>query len=118
MALSNLTQGKKINTATIASGETVSDAVHLEDHVLCGFILPAAFTGASVTFRGSVNNSTYTTIYDYTNTAVGATVTQGRAYSLNPIDFLSWPYIKIVSGGSEGAERSITILSTRTLNSR
>lgn len=115
----NRTQGKRSQTVTIAGGATASSAAYLEDFVLCGFITPAAFTGTSVTFQGSLDNSTFTTIYDYTNTVIGvSTVVTSRAYSLNVIDFLGWPYIKIVSNGAEGAARDVILLSTRALNSR
>ncbi len=116
--MTSLTQGKEYHDVVISSSGTVSTAASLNDFTLCGFILPAAFTGAAVTFQGSVDNVTFSTIYDSSDAAIGATVTQGRAYSLNLIDFLGYPYIKIVSGSAEGAERTIQLLSVRSLNNR
>lgn len=118
MALSNLTQGKKFLSVTIASSGTDSETFHLEDFVLCGFITPATLTGTSVSFKGSKDGTNFFPIYDSTNILISVTVAVSRAYSLNVIDFLSWPYIKIVSGSSEAADREIVLFGTRALNAR
>ena len=110
------TRGKQSIDVTIASSGTVSSAAYCNDSVLCGFILPAAFTGTAITFQGSLDNTTFYTIYDDTNTAIGvSTAAQGRAYSLNVIDFTGWNYIKIVSGSAEAAGRTVTLLFANAL---
>lgn len=95
---------------TIASGATASDGVYLVGQTLCGFCLPAAFTGTAVTFQTSPDGVTYQTLYDSTNATIGATVTQGRNYALNPANFAGYAYVKIVSGAAEGAARTVTLM--------
>lgn len=116
--MTSVTQGKHFFPVIIASGQTASASAQIGDLILTGFILPAAFTGTAVTFQGSLDNITFYTIYDSTNTALTATVTQGRAYTMNLVNFTTWPYMKIVSGSAEGADRTVTLLVSRALNPR
>ena len=93
---------------TIASGATASDTLDIVGLSVCGFVLPATFTGTAVTFQTAISpTATFQTLYDTTNTAIGATVTQGRNYSVNPANFAAWRYVKIVSGSAEGGARTI-----------
>lgn len=96
---------------TIASGGTVSSEADLVGLSVCGIVMPATFTGTVVTFQTSTSSGgTFQGLYDYTNTAVGATVTQGRNYSLNPANFAAWRYVKAVSGSAEGGDRIVTLI--------
>lgn len=76
----------------------------------CGFILPASFTGATVSFSVSADDVTYAALYDSTNTLISITVTQGRAYAL-PIGVFPFVYVKIVSASNEAAARTIIVSS-------
>lgn len=98
------------STITIANGATDSSSIALGSYAQCGFILPAAFTGTAVSFKVSLDNSTFTALYDSANALVSVTVTQGRAYAF-PISTFPFLFIKLVSNGAEGAARSITIAS-------
>lgn len=98
-------------TATIASGQTVSGAVALPSATMSGLILPAAFTGTSISFQVSVDGSAYVALYDSSNALETVTVTQARAYSLNPTVFAGWPYAKLVSNAAEGGSRAITVVT-------
>lgn len=97
-------------TATIANGGTLSDAVDLGASTVCGLILPAAFTGTGLSFQVSADGVTYVALYDSSNTAESMTVTQGRAYSVNPSVFAGWQYAKVVSNAAEGASRAVTLV--------
>jgi len=96
-----------LNGGTVSSVADVSNSGHL-----LGFVMPAAFTGATVGFQVSADGTTYATLYNSSNNAVSITVTQGRAYSFTA-DILSalsnWRYVKLVSGSAEGADRDIQI---------
>lgn len=116
MALTYASHGKARDTATIANGQTVSGAVDLNDLVFAGFMTPAAFTGTAVTFQGSVDGANYAQICDDTGTALSVTVTTSKSYSINPIYFLGYTHIKLVSGSSEAAARDLTVFATRALN--
>lgn len=105
--------GSSVNTGavTIASGATASTAIDLQSFGFVGFITPAALTGTAFTFTGSIDNSTFVALYNSDNTAYSITVGTSRYYCLNPADFLGMKYVKIVSNGAEGADRTITVIT-------
>ena len=100
---------------TIASGSAISDALDMGASPdafggLAGFVMPAAFTGASVTFQVSADDSTYQALYNSSNSQVSITVSASRSYALLQ-DVRSclqmWRYVKIVSASNEGGARTI-----------
>ena len=95
-------------TATIANNAQDSSTIDMRGYAQGGFILPAAFTGATVSFKVSVDDSTYAAFYDSANSLVSITVTQAQAYAF-PIGLFAFPYVKIRSASAEGAARSISI---------
>lgn len=98
-------------TIDVSDSATVSQAVNLEGATLCGFILPATFTGTTITFQiADEEGGTYVNLYDKTNTQVSFSVTQGRGYSVDPALFACAQFIKLVSGSTEGADRVIKLL--------
>lgn len=99
------------NTVTISSGQTASGALDLRGRAFVGFIMPAAFTGSSVTFQGSADGTNFYALYNSDNTQFSITVSTSRYYCLNPADFLGMQQLKIVSGSAEGADRDITIVT-------
>jgi hypothetical protein len=98
-------------STTILSGQTTSAALHLRDYVLVGLIMPAAFTGTTITFTASDTlGGTYVTIYDSSGAAISATVAASRAIGLTgaEVDAVApWQFVKLVSGSAEGADRII-----------
>lgn len=99
-------------TLTIASGQTTSDAIDLGSMGLVGFLMPSAFTGTSITFTGAFSDSdTYTALYNADNNAFSITVAVDRYYMLNPADFIGTRFVKFVSGSSEGAERTLKVIT-------
>jgi len=98
-------------TATIANGGTVSDAIDLEGRGLTAMVMPAAFTGTTITFQGSVDGVTYQALYNASNSAVSMTVAASRTYLFTPGDFSGIRYLKVVSGSAEGAARSILLVA-------
>lgn len=96
-------------TTTILSGQTDSDAINFKDFAQGGFILPAAFTGATVSFKVSnTETGTFTALYDAANVLVSLTVTQARAYAF-PVALFPFAFVKIVSASAEGADRLIDV---------
>lgn len=94
-------------TTIIASGQTTSAVVDQTGGLVSGIALPAAFTGASVSFTVcGTEGGTYQALYDETNTLVSLTVAVSRSYIL-PAAIAAWPYFKIVSASAEGADRTI-----------
>ena len=98
-------------SVVIANGQTVSEAAPFYGLRLVGLITPAALTGTSVTFQGSVDGVTYVPIYDSAGVAITATVSTSRWTVLDPADFAGMAYIKVVSGSAEGAARTIVLIA-------
>jgi len=109
--LGNLT----LNFVTIAQSGTTSGAIDLQGLVLCQIILPAAFTGTGITFSSSWDDVTYQVLYNSSNAALSLTVTQGRNYNLAPQDFAGCRYLKVISGSSEAAARSVGLITREAL---
>lgn len=100
-------------TAVIASGQTTSGAIDLVGTALVGLFMPSAFTGTAVTFTAAATlTGTYLAVTDSTGAAVSATVAASKYVALSPTTFAGLRYVKLVSGSSEGADRTIT-LATR-----
>ena len=95
-------------TVTIASAGTVSGAVQADEFAAFGLMMPAAFTGTTLTFQVSGDGTTYQALYDRYNVAVSMTVAVNRHYDL-PTELASWHSFKLVSGSAEGAARSLIV---------
>lgn len=99
-------------TATIANGATTSGAVDLKNKTLVGIEFPAALTGTSVSFTVARHGSTtFLPLYTSAGTRVSVTFTASSHIGLLASDFAGCEQVKIVSSASEGAERSITLIS-------
>ena len=107
-----LNRGDTRTTATIASSGTTSTAVDFRANAFGGIALPATFTGTTLTFQVSADDTTYQALNDRYGAAVSMMVAQGESYPL-PTELAGWPWFKIVSGSSEGGNRSITIVRKR-----
>ena len=108
-------RGSDIRTVTIASGQTTSDVIDSRGMSLVALIFSAQPTGTSFSFLGSVDNVTFYPIKDASNAAVSVTVSGANLHTLNPVNFLSIPFLKIVSNASESAARTITaVIGTYT----
>ena len=98
-------------TATITSGQTDSAAIDLKGYDLVGFIMPSAMTGTSISFKVSdYDGGTYAALYNSSNALISFTTAASRAYKVTDDNLKGLRYIKLVSGSSEGANRSITLL--------
>jgi hypothetical protein len=96
------------NAATIAISTTTSSAINLAGFDLCGIQMPAAFTGATISFLASVDGTTYQALHNtVAGTLLSYTVTQGTFVAINPVDFYGVNYFKIVSASSEIAARTL-----------
>lgn len=102
-------RGAVKQAVAIASSGTTSAAVHADAYAMFGLVVPAAFTGTSITFTVSADGATYQALYDSAGNQVSVTVAQGQSYDL-PSELASWPFWKIVSGSSEGAARTLVVV--------
>lgn len=95
-------------TTAIPAGTTTSGVIDAHQFGQGGFAIPAAFTGASVSFLvADIPAGGYQPLYGPSNALVSQNVTPGCSYSF-PAAVFSWPYVKIVSASNEAAARTIT----------
>src|SRR5436190_3123039 len=89
-------------TATIASGQSLSDAVDMGEGSLAGIVFSDEWTAAGVDFFVSVDNVTYQQLYDVSGLVALTTGAAGadRSVSLDPAAFLGWRYVKVRSSTS------------------
>ena len=99
----------------IANGESLSAALDLDGGVLEGFVMPAAWTPATVSFEGSMDDVTYYECGD--GTAEVSLVADAGWIIAIPIGSINGlgRYVRVRSGTSaipvnQGAARTITLL--------
>src|SRR3954463_4432954 len=97
-------------TVTIASGATLSGAADLSGYTLVGLIMPAAFTGTSITFSMSDDAGTFYAITNAGGTALSATVAASKCILVTPGDFVGIRHLKLTSGSTEGGSRIIKLI--------
>lgn len=104
-------------TAHILNAATASEEIAIWSYMVAGMNLPAAFSGAAVTFKGShaslANGGVYNTIYDADGNAITITVAANRAVSLTGAQadaVAAWPWIQLVSSSPEGGDRVIEMV--------
>lgn len=100
-------------TVTIASGATDSEAIRVDNYVVAGLLMPAAFTGTAITFLASdKKDGTFRAVYDSDGVQVSAAVAISQAVGLSSGEadaMAPWAYIKLVSNAAEAADREIGV---------
>lgn len=95
---------------TILTASTKSAVIDLVGGTICGLITPGTFTGTAITFEVSNDVAgTFVALNDSSG-AVSVTVTTSKAYSINPVTFYGWRYIKIVSNAGANADAGRTVI--------
>ena len=105
--------GRTVNIpVTIASGQTESSSAEVGNMLLSGIVFPATMTGATITFKWSFENTTFVDVKETDGSAVSYTASDGDVIRLDPSgwSFAGQGFLKIVSAGSEGAERKVNLL--------
>ncbi len=103
-------------TATILSGQTVGVAFYVGAKAPISLRMPTTaqgFTGTTMTFQGSFDNVLYQAI----NQGGGAyteTVAVDKDIALDQSALAGFPYLKLVSGSAEAADRSV-VVTTRAV---
>lgn len=96
-------------TATIASSATDSAEIPLGGFTLAGIVLPATFTGTSISFKmATVSGGTYVQVKNASG-LVSYPITQGTYCAIDPADFHGVAFLKVVSNATEGASRTLTL---------
>jgi len=93
-------------TATISPGFT-SAALTTSGTSLVGCMMPATFTGSSISFLAATTLSGSYGELDNSSGKISYNVTQGKFIAINPVDFYGVQFFKIVSSSSEGTTRNL-----------
>jgi len=101
-----LLRNAKSPAMSIANGQTDSNAVSFDPYSFGFFIIPAAFTGATVSFLVSADGVTFTPLRNAANALISYTVTPDNAYPF-PDEVGAAMSIKLRSASAEGATRTI-----------
>jgi hypothetical protein len=98
-----------LGQAVIANGQTASGAVDVNGMCIAGIDMGAAFTGTTLTIQNSVDGTNYYGAYDSSGNALSWTVAASRYLKFDP-PLLGYKSIKLVSGSSEVAARTLTVV--------
>ena len=108
----NLREG--IRTATIALGETTSNAIPLRGRMVLGLRIPATIEGTAITFTASEEFAgTYADVYDSNGNQVSVAVAASRFIGLSgsEADAVSAaPFIKLVSNAAGGENAAVDVI--------
>lgn len=102
------------SSVVIASGATTSAALTMDnDRQPIAIITPAAMTGTALTFEASDDNGTTWRPLFNESTAYSITISTSvsRHYALARQPFEGVRLVRIVSNGTEGAARTLKIIS-------
>ena len=92
-------QNRNVQTATIANGAALSDAVYLHGEVLVGIRMPAVWDAANLTFQASMDDVTYLDAYSQAGAEHVVTVTGADTHIwVDPTDFAGYRWIMVRSG--------------------
>lgn len=109
-AVQTVDKAVQVLTATIAINGTTSDAVNLYGCTGAAFQMPAAITGTSVTFLGSIDKGvTFKQIRDINSNAITFTVAADGLYPLDKNTFAGIDQIKFVMVSQTGGAISILV---------
>lgn len=92
-------QNRNVQTATIANGAALSDAVYVHGSVVVGIRMPAVWDAANLTFQVSFDDVTYLDAYSPAGAEHVVTVTGVDTHIwVDPTDFAGYRWIKVRSG--------------------
>ena len=102
-------------TLTISNGGTTSTALAITDGAAgVSVILPAALTGTALAVHGSADGTNYYPIY-LDGIALSITFVASSIQSITPRATIGLVGLKLVSNGTEGADRSIGFVVQRVV---
>lgn len=96
--------------ATIASGGTSTAGFATGNSSLCGVQMPAAFTGTHLMFQAATAiDGTYQDLHNLAG-QVKYPAAASQFIAIDPKDFYGVQFLKIVSDGTEAADRALTCM--------
>ena len=96
----------------ISDNATTSSAAQCDGLLLSGIVFPAAMTGTTVTFDFSFDGTNFVDVKETDGTEVTYSVSAGDVVRVDPSGwaFASPVFLRIVSGSSEAADRTINLI--------
>ena len=96
----------------VSANATTSSAAQCDGLLLSGIVFPATMTGTTVTFDFSFDGTNFVDVVETDGTEVEYTVTAGDVVRVDPSGwaFASLGFLRIVSGSSEAADRTINLI--------
>lgn len=101
---------------TIANGASLSEEISTGDLLVCGIVMPSAWTAASITLQAArVKGGTLNDVYDKNGTEVAITTAAGRHVVLDPTLLAGCQFLKLRSGTAatpvnQGAARTLYLV--------
>jgi hypothetical protein len=96
--------------AVIAASGTTSAEVDLMGTKVVGVYIPATFTGTTLKFSSAhTAGGTSFVMQDGLGSDYTVTVATGKYIALDPVKFVGVRFLKIISGSTESAERSLVL---------
>ena len=112
-ALTTAEKTSRTYSLTIAINTTTTEAVQsmtlLYGCSPVSILMPAAFTGTSLTVLGSQDGTTYASVTDEAGAAKTITVAASKLVALASGSTLAWRHFKLVSSASETAARTVKV---------
>lgn len=97
-------------TVIIASGQTASATIDCRKQQLVGFYTPAALTGTTWSLQSSHDGVNFFTALDEGDT-YSKPMAASRYISVKPSLTAGMQFVKIVSGSTEAAQRSLVVVT-------
>lgn len=104
-------------SATIANGQTVSDAIDLGGLELVGFFLPSTFDGTSLSLQASTHiDGTYVAVENGSGSAYSITTAASKYAPIADLAVIAGlRFIKLVAGASQSTSDTVITLAVRAV---
>lgn len=108
-----------VMTDTIPNAGSLTTGVDLADHSIVGIVMPAAWTAAGISFRGSIDGTNYFTLVDATGAEITVTSPAASDYvalsqpmrdELEAVRFLQLRSGTNAAPVNQGAARVMTLI--------
>lgn len=97
--------------ATIPAGQSLSGKAYVGHGELVSLVIPASWTSAVVTFRGSLDGETFYDIHDYLGAEVSIAASASRMFAIDNFSGATWIKARSGTSGSPVVQTDDAVLS-------